>query len=293
MSRPTVLATVCSDSFEPGFIVAFNSLLEHNPWFDLEVRVLWHPALSPLSHDAQERMSRVYDRLTFIEADLDQQRDIRERMISEFRTQSRLFPAFLVLEAFRFTDADRVVALDLDVLVIGDVRELFDCGDQFAAVEAEHAIGGKRGFFNSGVFVAGAQHLTGDTYSDLVCLPVENMKNGWADQAILNSYFPERGMGWLPNRFNSLRSLHPDHLGDIDMVLGNRDIRILHFAGLKPWNAKEPQHPHANGFDGADRLWSDAFCRYACDGDMERMLTGREQRLRQWAEKQESPSFGQ
>ena len=67
ISPRALLTTVLTDDFEPGYLVFLGSLLEHNPWFDLEIRILWHPETAPLSDDVRRRCRMRYPKTTFAE----------------------------------------------------------------------------------------------------------------------------------------------------------------------------------------------------------------------------------
>lgn len=276
----TVLATVVSDDFEPGFIVMLGSLLEHNPWFDHEIRVLWDPEVAPLSPQTRDRLIESDSRVRLCEVDLTQQQRLTDYRDTVLNTPKRFHASFLILEALRFTDVDRVVAMDADLLVLGDLKELFTAEDHFAAVEACHLTTGPRGFFNGGVMVFNRPHLTGETYRRLVEeieMEEADVANGPAEQAVLNKLFASGDHRWLPTRYNVQKRLVPDRIGDVDAELSRLDARILHFIGDKPWHV--PWGKSEQGYTHVERMWEAAFLRYGDEDDLARALATRRARL--------------
>ena len=236
-----MLATVLTDDLEPGFIVLLGSLLEHNPWFDLEIRILWHPETASLSTDVQARCRERYPNISFVEVPTFSVDDVSTTFAEMYDRTGRVWLAALnVLFAMSFDDVDRVVALDVDMLVTGDLRELFECEADFAAVEAHHRATGPRDFFNTGVFVLGAKYLGLAAFDrlrrDFEISIDELFRDGPGEQGLANAYFRDN-VNWLPHKFNVQKQFVPNDT-DVEAELRRIDTRILHYLGSKPWQGK-------------------------------------------------------
>ena len=268
-----VVSTVCDDDFEPGFVVLVATLLAHNPWFDHEIRVISTPDAYPLSTATRERMLARYPNTTFHDVDLS----TYEPLIAQGDHRARFLPAFAKLEAFGFTDADRVIALDLDMMVMGDVSELVACTDAFNSVEAEHVDGGKRGFPHGAVFVINRDNLTGERYDAMLhtTFSPDNPCPRAADQAVLWEHFGRaREHISLDPRFNVVRGLFPAETGDLVANLQAVDARIFHVGGKKPWFGGASARRWAQ----SEALWLETYLTLVDRADLARMLEIRRRR---------------
>jgi hypothetical protein len=168
------------------------------------------------------------------------------------------------LEVCNVRGYDRVVYLDCDTLVLGDISPLWDMGQYSAnalyAVRETAEMGvhpARIGRFNLGVMVVNKPLLSERVHRELVAIAARGESSDRSDQGVMEHFWGEKpalGAGDLDASYNV-------------MVRAKRDgrwerfadrIRILHFTNfLKPWLAA---HRHDPWFD-ADflRLWIEAF----------------------------------
>lgn len=274
MSGGTVLCSVVNDGFTPGFVVMERSLRETNPDWDFPIRVI-HSSLNPLSEQSIAVIEDHCDNVEFVLADDRMLRPIHTYAREVIKTPERLFPAFSILEAFQWSDADQVIALDSDMIILGSLEPLRHAVRPFNACRARMTIGNEpAGFFNTGVMVLNRSLLQGFHLWDIpTMLGGRKPKRGTgkADQAILNILFRNEFVGYLPQRFNyTKRSLQfdlerseiqlPATTDEIRDFMAARDTRVFHFVGEKPWNPKikysELEH------EAAEQIWHDAVYRY-------------------------------
>ena len=162
---------------------------------------------------------------------------------------------FLSLEAFNLQGYDKVVYVDSDALIVGNVSDLFSAPGDLAACPdmalARGLVRDRRTFrlvspaavprdtvftrsFNSGVLSIGKPLLSGETFGALERLVTEDVlapvETGHTDQFVLNTHF-DRSVSLLPRRFNYLVND-----GHRRAALGPGEARIVHYAGRpKPW----------------------------------------------------------
>ena len=273
ISPSALLTTVLTDDFEPGYLVFLGSLLEHNPWFDLEIRILWHPETAPLSDDVRRRCRMRYPKTTFAEVPSYGPGEVSQAFMAMYeRTGPAWIPALNCLYAMSFDDVDRVVALDSDMLVTGDLRALFTGTADFAAVEAHHRATGPRGFFNGGLMVFAGDHLGPEAFDRLrrdFELPVDELfRDGPGEQGLVNAYFRD-DVSWLPQKYNVQKRFVPDDT-DVEAELRRIDTRILHYVGSKPWQTKPNDSERV--YRTVEAMWLEAFRRYATPEDEARLL---------------------
>lgn len=236
----TALCTVLNDAFVPGFAVLAHTLRRQHPGIDLPFHIFHHPELAPLAPESRERIASWYPGACFHEVDASLYQTVWDNRDGRLRTPHRLKSAFFVIEAFSLRDFDRVVALDSDMIVTGDLSPLFHHPAAFAATRAiDYDAGEILDFFNTGVLVIGKPNLTGDTYRRLLDHRISDeydTRKGKADQAIFNDFFGPEGYTELDEAFNVTKRKFPDDsFGRVEDLLDER-VRILHFVADKPWD---------------------------------------------------------
>lgn len=250
--RGHCLLTITDDGFIDGTEMLVFSFLRHNPWFDGRILVL---AGGPLGEASKVRLRALAD-VEFIApgADLDAR---VASLTHDIPALKRAGPRFASLEAFGLVEFERVVYIDSDAFVTGDLSPLFHdarpllaspdgsrydelLGDLDAARESNrqrYGVGLTE-CFNSGVLSIGGDCLQRAVRDQLVASidpdfwrGVETV--GWTDQLILNRHFAGRA-ALLDGRWNympileaKIRRAHHLHCFD---------ARIVHMAGrCKPW----------------------------------------------------------
>jgi hypothetical protein len=257
------VASVITDQFVFGAIAMLTSFRQTNPWFKGHFVVLHNNTHAPLSQRNRMLLSRTVPDLVFREVDETPYAPIFDFAENVIKTPVRLRAAFFILEAFRLP-YERVVALDSDMLVLGDLSYLFGIEDPFAAVRAQEADGRTLPYFNTGTMVitaaAGGAKAFDEMAASLAGASV-NRDHGKADQAVLNLFFRDRDRHILDSRYNFSKRLIPSGRRDVDAFLAERDVRILHFLGEKPWNVKA--RAMERGYRAAEELWMRSFLRNA------------------------------
>lgn len=257
--RRMCIATVVTDGFLPGAEVLIRTLLRTNPWFDGDLVVLHNDDVARLGAESRTRLTDTAPGIRFRHVDLSPYRSIFAQRDAVLRTPDRLLAAFVILDAFRLSAYERVVCLDSDMMVLGDLSELFELDCEFAAVMATDERSGENlDYFNTGVMVIGPNHLTGATFEQITGTTVMSSvdrERGKADQAVLNRFFESRPYDRLPLRYNVTKRMVPDQIGDIIGRLHQLDARILHFVGAKPWNLNWSERDW--GYETAEALWLD------------------------------------
>ena len=253
MTRPRdCLMTVTDDGFAVGTQMLLFSFLRYNPWFCGDVVVFAGGTLSAHWRERLQALAPVHF--------LDPGADLAERVAALTRAipQLRLAgPRFASLEAFGLDAYDRVVYVDSDAFVTGDVSDLFRAqaplvacgdgsryderlGDGIAARAANRARYGAElsDCFNTGVLSIGRPWLDRAVRDELVAAidtatwaGVELL--GWTDQLILNRRYAGRA-SLLDGRYN-YKPILEAKIRRAD-GLAFTDARIVHMAGRdKPW----------------------------------------------------------
>lgn len=250
------LLTITDDGFIDGTEMLVFSFLRHNPWFEGRILVL---AGGPLGEASKARLRALAD-VEFILPGVDLEARVAA-LTQAIPALRRAAPRFASLEAFGLVDFERVVYIDSDAFVTGDLSALFFgehleerpllaspdgsrydelLGDVEGAREANRQRYGVAlsECFNSGVLSIGGDCLQRHVRDALVASidpafwhGVETV--GWTDQLILNRHFAGRATlldgrwNYMPILEAKIRRAHRLHCFD---------ARIVHMAGrCKPW----------------------------------------------------------
>jgi hypothetical protein len=251
------LATISDDGFVAGTEMLIFSFLRNNPWFRGRIVVLCDQSLSDASRARLARLGPV----AFIRpgADLAVRVDTLAAAIPELRAAG---PRFASLEAFGLGRFDRVVYIDSDAFVTGDISALFftehpllACADgshydELLGDAAAARIANQRRYgaalshcFNTGVLSIGAEMLDSALRDRLVAdidpatwAGVEML--GWTDQLILTRRYAGRAT-LVDGRYNYMPVLEAKIRRAY--CLHFHDARIVHMAGrYKPWEPRPP-----------------------------------------------------
>jgi lipopolysaccharide biosynthesis glycosyltransferase len=171
---------------------------------------------------------------------------------------------FYKLEVFKPRGFDRIVYLDCDTLVVGDISPLWDPAQYadrcFYAVREQASMGvapSLFGKFNTGVMVINPPLLADSTYDRMLEIARGGASYDGGDQGVVHEYLRESGdaiAGDLDASYNVLVRAKKE--GDWDAFKDR--LKVLHFVnGLKPWSE---DHHHDWLFDeDFKRLWDEAY----------------------------------
>lgn len=233
----TALCTLLDDNFVIGFKAFVKSLKK------------WHPEVNydfliidvGLSDENKSYMKLCYDNLVFIKPDYKNYSDVNMS-----KTSDVLKKTYYTLELFSFEAYERIIFFDMDMVITGDISEVLNCKEDFAAVKGYNAKADEmRGDINSGMFVVGEKYLNQATYRALLNIA----KKGFSmpDQKTINIYFKDK-MKYFNKRYNvekrMISTQKYKHITD--------DIRILHFIARKPW---QPVVAEDDKFEPYRKIW--------------------------------------
>lgn len=240
--RSSCVATVVSDPFVYGAIVMLASFRRENPWFDGDFVILHDATYSPLSPKNRELIARAAPNVVFHAVDSSRFDRIFRFAEEVVLTPKRLRAAFLILESFTLDQYERVVTLDSDMIILGSLQLLFQLEHDFCVVRAyDNVLDLPLPYFNTGTMVIRGDLLDADmlnTISNSLEGVAVNRDHGKADQAVLNVFFRDRIKTYIDVRYNFSKRLVPTDETDVLKFFRDRDVRVLHFLGEKPWNLK-------------------------------------------------------
>jgi lipopolysaccharide biosynthesis glycosyltransferase len=237
------LVTMMDRNFMKGFRAFWKSFTYFNQWFNYDFIII------DVGLSAKDRAElKTYYPVTFHDMDTKQYADINMT-----RTAEHLQKTYYTFEVFSFNEYERVVFLDMDIVVLGDIKELFEVQIGFGACPGyAHKTDAMRHDINSGVFSVHRQYLNNETRSGLI----RTSSRGFSmpDQKAINRYFGHR-IYKLDKVYNvEKRMEHSKNFQDI-----YESARILHYVGTKPWQAHDPSNDLENSYKKSEAIWHEWY----------------------------------
>ncbi len=246
------IASALNKKYIPYTVVMLTSVCENNP--EHVDAYLFNSELDDGDFDCIRKALSAYD-ISVHPVNVDRKR-FNDRLPRNNQWSIEMYYRLLATELLP-QDMDRLLYLDVDLVVDGDLRELYYGHFKEAEIIVFDDKGGKNipssygkkhqemfahaysqgyRYFNSGVMLLNLKLLreryTFDTYLDAI--REWNYEMEAPDQDILN------WVHWKNVRHGDFRKYdyfaRVAHNDGIDYEAAKRDIVILHFAGDKPWN---------------------------------------------------------
>ena len=189
---------------------------------------------------------------------------LNKELFEGYKTGPHLnYASYFRFFATEVVDADRVLYLDSDIIVTGDLSSLFKIdfkGYYIGAVAYE----GRKSGFNSGVLLMDvAKWKEHSIVNSLLELAAEqNQAVHLGDQSILNIYFEENWLT-LDEIYNCMVGVDIYHLGQECERLDDNPPVVVHYASHdKPWNTYSISRLRELWWTYRDLDWSEiAFSR--------------------------------
>ena len=216
-----------NDLYFEGFLTFFHSLLLHNPSFCYPYYIFnW----GELSEGNINILKSIYKGFVFKDID---------NSSYEGCTYSDVWREWNINCINRFdilslTDYDRIIFFDADMLVLGDITELFNIDVRFGAceiakdTEIDHPSKFQNGTksFDGGLMIISNEFLNNKTKQALISIAFQ--KQWTSDEPILNVFFTNDITTYLPKEYNTL-------LSELNQVSLSK-AKIIQFVGTKkPW----------------------------------------------------------
>lgn len=277
------VCTAVNDKFARGAEVMLFSFLSNNDWFEGDIIILSGEEGGPmyLSNENKERLSNLYYKVKFKEENISHFKDIFEKI--KYNALSGTETLLYKLSVFELDEYDRILFLDSDLLIIADIKEIFDkneplvaCADRIddAYKNAEWVVRNEE-YFNFGMFVLNKPYIHEKMLADLqkvfayVNFDQKTRSNpccgSFVDQDIANAYFLNKNALLAPYTYNFDRFLFDEG--------NNEGAKIIHYLETnKPWENdivspsnniwKEYENKYENWLNYYELNWGNIHKRY-------------------------------
>ncbi len=173
-----MFVTNCDKNYLVGFEVMLKSLIENNPRIENE-NFPFVIISNDLTDEDLITSRKIYDNISLKRYD-----ESKYEKINEMKKERMAFGDYTKFELFSMVDFDKIIFLDSDTLILGNIDYLIDFKDDFGAVRElfidQH---------NTGVMVINKKYLNTKITTDLIKLTELYGITEHLDQDIINNYF--------------------------------------------------------------------------------------------------------
>lgn len=242
MGEAMALVTLLNRKMIIGFKVFLTSFLFHNPWFEDDIVILD----LDLKDDEKKELKKWYPKIIFKGIQEKNYKDVDMR-----KTADKLKPTYYKLDVFDIEGYSRLVFIDVDVVILDNISELFSAElEGIAAIKGySEKTDNLRDDINSGVLVITEYYLNKETYNGVV----EAAKPGHSmpDQKVINQYFKGK-MQYFNKSFNVEKRM--EHTANFSHVLAKK--KIVHFVAGKPWEKNDDEK---GKYPAMEAIWNEWY----------------------------------
>lgn len=237
------LCTMMDDNFMVAFRAFFKSFIYHNKGF-LDSGYHFVIIDVGLSSESKKEIREYYNLVIFRKPKKENYIDVNMEV-----TSGKLKNTYYTLDLFSYTDYDRIVFLDMDMIVFDNISELFKCNAPIAGVKCYDSKRDRLAdAINAGVFVVNKMYLNDSTYENLIGIIKEGFQ--MPEQKTMNIYF--KGILEYFNKSYNVekRMLHTQKYKHI-----LRNMKILHYVAKKPFQSMEGFPERESTYTILEDLW--------------------------------------
>lgn len=240
-----MFVTNCDKNYIIGFEVMLKSLIENNPRVQKEN----YPFII-LSNDLEED-DLITSRKIHNNVILRRYDETKYHKINEMKKERMAFGDYTKFELFSITEFDKIIFLDSDTLILGNIDYLIDFKEDFGAVRElfidQH---------NTGVMVINKKYLNEKVTEDLIKLTELYGITEHLDQDIINNYFLDV-ITDIPISYNFLKIYNKGIFKNTGIP---KYIKILHYVVKKPWQNRPPVYLE-EGTLWQERYWFEYYSK--------------------------------
>lgn len=227
-----------TDEYVNAFRVFIHSFLKHNLWFDGDIVIM----NINLTEDNLTYVKSLYYKSIIVEPEFKNYIDVNISKLSN----SNFINNYYKLDIFTYTKYSKIVSMDCDMLIQGDLSDLFNKSYGFGAVPMYPNWTTNRRF-NGGLIVldSGVNNLENYKKALMNC----RKPHAFAEQDVLNNIFPN--FTRIDKTYNSeKRMLKSKDKIDVEIV---NNAKVIHYVGGKPWTLNK--RGVDLGFDVLENKW--------------------------------------
>ena len=240
-----MFVTVCNKNYLIGFEVMLKSLVENTPRIISE-NIPFTIISNDLNIEDLIVSKKIYQNISIKRYD-----ESKYTQIEELKKKQMAFGDYTKYEVFSSSGYDKVIFLDSDILVLGNIDYLIDFKEDFGAIRELYI-----DQFNTGVMVISKKYLTEKITQDLIEITNRHGITEHLDQDMINFYFQDI-ITPIPIEYNFLKIYHKNIFHNTGLP---KYIKIIHYVVKKPWQQK-PLVILEEGTLWTERYWHDYYIK--------------------------------
>jgi lipopolysaccharide biosynthesis glycosyltransferase len=240
-----MFVTVCNREYLVGFEVMLKSLIENNPRI-IKENIPFTVISNDLTSDDLITSKKIYNNISLKNYDVS-----KYEQIDLMKSEQSGFGDYTKYEIFSLVDFDKIIFLDSDIVVLGNIDYIIDYSDSFGAVRELYI-----DQYNTGVMVINKKYLSEKITNDLIGLTLIYGITEHFDQDIINFYFDDV-IKPIPIEYNYLKTYSKGVFVNTGLP---KYIKILHFIAKKPWQNK-PLVSLEEGTLWQERYWFNYYSK--------------------------------
>jgi lipopolysaccharide biosynthesis glycosyltransferase len=218
-----MFVTVCNKEYLIGFEVMLKSLVDNNPRV-IKEDIPFTIISNDLTSDDLITSRKIHNNITLKTYDTS-----KYLQIEEMKLKQMAFGDYTKYEIFSIDDVDKIIFLDSDTLILGNIDYLINSKCSFGAVRELYI-----DQYNTGVMVISKKYLNPKVTEDLINLTKIYGITEHLDQDIINFYFNDV-ITTIPLEYNYLKIYSKQIFQNTGLP---NYIKIIHYVVKKPWQQK-------------------------------------------------------
>ena len=240
-----MFVTVCNKEYLIGFEVMLKSLIDNNP------RVITDNLPFVIITNDLNPEDLVTSRKIYNNIHIKRYDESKYSQIEELKKQQMAFGDYTKYEIFSLTEFKKIIFLDSDTIILGNIDYLIDFKESFGCVRELFI-----DQYNTGVMVIGNKYLNPKITEDLINLTNIYGITEHLDQDIINNYFIDV-ITPIPLEYNYLKIYSKQIFQNTGLP---EYIKIIHYVVKKPWQQK-PLVILEEGTLWTERYWFEYYSK--------------------------------
>lgn len=240
-----MFVTVCNKNYLIGFEVMLKSLVDNNPRV-IKDNIPFLIISNDINPEDLITSRKIYNNIYIKRFDSEKYSEIEK-----LKQIQMAFGDYTKYEIFSIESENKIIFLDSDTLILGNIDHLIDFKEDFGAVRELYI-----DQHNTGVMVIGKKYLNQQITNDLINLTQTYGITEHLDQDIINNYFTDV-ITDIPIQYNFLKIYHKNIFQNTGLP---KHIKIIHYVVKKPWQQK-PLVILEEGTLWTERYWFEYYSK--------------------------------
>ena len=218
-----MFVTVCNKNYLIGFEVMLKSLVDNNPRV-VEENIPFLIISNDINPEDLTTSRKIYNNIHIKRFDSEKYSEIEK-----LKQIQMAFGDYTKYEIFSIEGENKIIFLDSDTIILGNIDYLIDFKESFGCVRELFI-----DQYNTGVMVIGNEYLNPKITEDLINLTNVYGITEHLDQDIINNYFIDV-ITPIPLEYNYLKIYSKQIFQNTGLP---NYIKIIHYVVKKPWQQK-------------------------------------------------------